>query len=91
MEKKDFLIVLFAALLFSNFLVYSQNLNSIKLHEIESGNDSAAWIMWNPPNLNLFSPNGGEYWTTGSFPRIAWTSSGVPIIKIELSTDEGNT
>jgi len=25
-------------------------------------------------NLNLLTPNGGEYWTTGSSPRFTWKS-----------------
>jgi lysophospholipase L1-like esterase len=41
--------------------------------------------------LTLLSPNGGEYWTTGSFPRITWKSSNVLVIKIEISYDAGLT
>jgi len=40
-------------------------------------------------NLNLLTPNGGEYWTTGSSPRFTWKSSNVIVIKIEISYDAG--
>ncbi|NWF89888.1 MAG: SGNH/GDSL hydrolase family protein, partial [Ignavibacteriaceae bacterium] len=40
-------------------------------------------------NLTLLSPNGGEYWTTGSSPRFTWIGSNILIIKIEISYDAG--
>ena len=40
-------------------------------------------------NLTLLSPNGGEHWTTGSFPRITWKSTNILIIKIDISFDGG--
>ncbi len=43
------------------------------------------------PSIQITSPNGGEYWTTGSFPRITWKSKNVSIVKIEFSPDNGNT
>ena len=41
------------------------------------------------PSLTLLSPNGGEYWTAGSFPRITWKSENITVIKIEISYDGG--
>ena len=40
-------------------------------------------------NLTLLSPNGGEHWTTGSFPRITWKSTNILVIKIDISFDAG--
>jgi lysophospholipase L1-like esterase len=42
-------------------------------------------------NLSLQSPNGGEYWTIGSFPRIVWRSSNILVIKIEISFNAGDS
>ncbi len=43
------------------------------------------------PTIQITSPNGDEYWTTGSFPRITWQSKNVSIVKIEFSSDNGTT
>lgn len=43
----------------------------------------------NSVEINIISPNGGDYWTVGSFPRITWESNNVQIITIELSYDGG--
>ena len=40
-------------------------------------------------SLALLTPNGGEYWTVGSFPRISWRSSNILVIKIDISFDGG--
>ncbi len=40
-------------------------------------------------SLKLLAPNGGEYWTTGAFPRIAWKSTNITVVKIEISYDGG--
>ena len=42
-------------------------------------------------SLTLLTPNGGEYWTVGSFPRISWRSSNILVIKIDISIDGGST
>lgn len=40
-------------------------------------------------SLKLLAPNGGDYWTTGAFPRIAWKSTNITVVKIEISYDGG--
>ncbi len=42
-------------------------------------------------SLNLTSPTGGEGWKIGDSKNITWTESGVNTIKIEYSTDSGNS
>jgi lysophospholipase L1-like esterase len=42
------------------------------------------------PFISLITPNGGEYWTAGSYPRITWKSANVPFVKLEISYDAGN-
>jgi len=42
-------------------------------------------------SIKLLSPNGGEYWTTGSTPRISWEGKNVKIVTIDLSYDDGAT
>ena len=41
--------------------------------------------------ISVLSPNGNEYWTNGSFPRITWKSTNVIAVKIEFSSNGGNT
>lgn len=41
--------------------------------------------------LKLISPNGGEYWTVGSYPIISWESKNITLIKIDISLDNGLT
>jgi lysophospholipase L1-like esterase len=41
--------------------------------------------------ITLHSPNGGEYWTTGSFPIISWESNNVILVKIDFSQDNGQS
>ena len=43
------------------------------------------------PKLTLISPKGGEFWAVGSRPNIIWESKNIPIVKIELSIDDGAT
>ena len=43
------------------------------------------------PTIKLLSPNGSEYWTNGSFPRITWKAVNTPIVKVEISIDAGVT
>jgi endonuclease/exonuclease/phosphatase family metal-dependent hydrolase len=37
--------------------------------------------------VQVIAPNGGETWPAGSSQTIAWTSSGVTSVSVELSTD----
>jgi endonuclease/exonuclease/phosphatase family metal-dependent hydrolase len=41
--------------------------------------------------VQVTAPNGGETWPAGSSQTIAWTSTGVTNISVELSTDNGVT
>ncbi|ROL60784.1 choice-of-anchor D domain-containing protein [Bacteroidetes/Chlorobi group bacterium MS-B_bin-24] len=41
--------------------------------------------------LTVTSPNGGESFCTGTTQTISWTQYGVSSVKIELSTDGGNS
>ena len=43
------------------------------------------------PNILVTSPNGGENWAVGSNHTINWLSNNVAAIKIEYTTDEGNS
>jgi endonuclease/exonuclease/phosphatase family metal-dependent hydrolase len=40
-----------------------------------------------PATVTVTSPNGGETWAAGSRQTIAWTSTGVTNVSVELSTD----
>jgi hypothetical protein len=42
-------------------------------------------------NLDVTSPNGGEYWQAGTKKTITWTDSNLATVKIEYSTDRGST
>jgi len=56
-----------------------------------SGN-SDVWLLkfkYNPPEITVTSPNGGEFWLVGSSQNILWTSNEVDSVKIELSLDNG--
>lgn len=52
---------------------------------------SAFTMAQSDTSLTLLTPNGGEYWTVGSFPRITWQSSNILVIKIDISFDGGST
>ncbi len=41
--------------------------------------------------LKLLTPNGGENWIAGTSQSITWLSDGVNDVKIEYSTDDGNS
>ena len=43
------------------------------------------------PSITVVSPNGGEYWETGSSQEITWVSSDVNLVNILYSTDNGIT
>ena len=43
------------------------------------------------PSISIHSPAGGENWLVGTNYNITWTSSYVTGIKIEYTTDNGNT
>jgi subtilisin family serine protease len=45
-----------------------------------------------PPSITIISPNGGEYWETGSLQNITWSSNGpIENVKIEYSIDNGTS
>lgn len=48
-------------------------------------------INSNNTTITLLSPNGGESWETGSIHNITWKSEEVNNIKLEYSTDLGET
>lgn len=37
------------------------------------------------PSLTLLSPNGGEYWPTGSLQEIEWSSAGLALVQVEIN------
>ena len=39
--------------------------------------------------LDVTSPNGGEEWLAGTTKNITWNASGVPLVNIEYTTDNG--
>jgi DUF971 family protein/lipoprotein signal peptidase len=41
--------------------------------------------------LEITAPNGGERWQAGTNQSITWTSSGVPKVKIDFTTNNGLT
>lgn len=42
-------------------------------------------------SLTIISPNGGEDWEAGTKQNITWSSSAVNNVKVELTTDKGNS
>jgi hypothetical protein len=45
-----------------------------------------------PSSISVTSPNGGEKWPVGSSQTIRWTTAGsCPLVKVELSTNNGST
>ena len=52
--------------------------------------DSALDIV--TPTITVISPNGGEFWETGSVQNITWSSTGpIENVKIEYSIDNGTS
>lgn len=43
------------------------------------------------PSLTLISPVGGEYWQVGKTPSILWESENIGSVKLEYSTDAGDS
>ncbi|MFC1551920.1 SUMF1/EgtB/PvdO family nonheme iron enzyme [Candidatus Latescibacterota bacterium] len=43
------------------------------------------------PYLRFVSPNGGEFWEVGTDQEITWISNFLSTVKIEYSTDDGET
>jgi len=41
--------------------------------------------------INLISPNGGEIWQNGTSKLIQWSSIGINNVKLEYSSDSGNS
>ena len=58
-----------------------------------SVNDMSDNVFTISANQSIFvtNPNGGETWQVGSIQNITWTSSGFPNVKIEYSTNGGNS
>jgi uncharacterized repeat protein (TIGR02543 family) len=48
-------------------------------------------VMIAQSQITLMSPNGGECWTAGTTHSVTWTSSGVSTVKLEYTTNNGNT
>ncbi len=44
-----------------------------------------------PTAAHLSSPNGGEHFQTGTVHPISWTSSYLPLVNLEYSTNDGST
>jgi len=44
-----------------------------------------------PPSVQLNTPNGGEIWIAGTQQNITWTSVSIDSVKLEYSTNNGNT
>ncbi len=42
-------------------------------------------------SITISSPNGGENWAIGTAQQVSWTSTGISNVKIEYSTNSGNT
>jgi hypothetical protein len=48
-------------------------------------------VMPDPISVTINSPNGSEYWKVGSQHNITWTSNFVDNVKLEYSSDKGDT
>jgi hypothetical protein len=62
----------------------------------DGSNSGDEWNFMTPKKVTvkgvqLTSPNGGESWCAGSTKDINWTKFGVTDVKIELSSDGGNS
>ncbi len=44
----------------------------------------------NTPTIDVTTPNGFEFWTSGTEQNITWTYSNVTNVKIDYSIDDGN-
>ena len=44
-----------------------------------------------PATVEVESPNGGEVWLADSVREIRWTASGIYLVRIDFSTDDGAT
>jgi hypothetical protein len=47
------------------------------------------YSMTPTPKVTVTSPNGGEYWQSGSNQEIRWVSENIPNVKIEFTSDGG--
>jgi PKD repeat protein len=57
-----------------------------------SDQSNGVFVIITPnPTLILTTPNGGEEWKVGAEQTISWASNNIEAIKIEYSTDNGNT
>lgn len=43
------------------------------------------------PMVTVTAPNGGEVWVVGTTQQVKWTRQDISFVKIEYSTDNGNT
>jgi hypothetical protein len=53
--------------------------------------DATFTITASNPMITVTAPNGGENWVVGTNHLITWTRQDVALVKIEYSTDNGNT
>ncbi len=75
-----------------NWLVSNNASNQAKIRISDAVNgtfiiDSSAQFTIN--TINLVSPNGGEYWQSGTTKTIRWTSSLTGNVKLSYSLDNG--
>ena len=47
------------------------------------------YTMTPTPTIAVTTPNGGEYWQSGSNQEIRWVSENIPDVKIEFTSDGG--
>ncbi len=52
---------------------------------------NAAFTISPQPSVTVTSPNGGEFWNTGSVHPITWTNTAITNVKIEYSTNNGSS
>jgi hypothetical protein len=53
--------------------------------------DNFAIMRPGAQQLKLVSPNGGENWNVGSMQNITWDAGGIANVKLEFTTNNGNT
>ena len=66
------------------------NTNSYKFYYLNSLRMIYEYSEVLPPSITVISPNGGEEWYGESTREINWISTGVNIVRLEYSVDNGN-